>query len=138
MKMTFRLLVLVTLLSAQNCSKPSGGNSNPPPVITGGTFRNPLLTSGPDPWVIQKDSTYYYTHTLGNRISLWKTKTISDLKNAPVFPAWSPPAAGANSKNVWAPELHLLNTKWYLYYTAGSGDLSTQRTFVLENSSADP
>ena len=39
---------------------------------------------------------------------------------------------------MWAPELHYLENKWYLYYTAGSGDLGTQRTFVLENASANP
>ncbi len=38
-----------------------------------------------------------------------------------------------------SPELHYLNNKWYAYYTAGaSTDLSTQRTFVVENESDDP
>ncbi|MFT3845713.1 MAG: glycoside hydrolase family 43 protein [Lacibacter sp.] len=109
------------------------------PVVSDSTFINPLLNSGPDPWVIQKDSFYYYMHTLGNRIDIWKTKSMSLLKNAPVSTVWLLPASGANSRNIWAPELHYINSKWYLYYTAGSsGDLNTQRTFVLENNSADP
>ncbi len=103
------------------------------------SFINPLLQSGPDPWVIQKDSMYYYLHTLGNRIGIYKTKAISDLKNATATTVWVSTGTGANSKNIWAPELHWLNDKWYIYYTAGATpDLSTQRSFVLENSSRDP
>jgi GH43 family beta-xylosidase len=113
------------------------GGTNPP--LPSNTFTNPLLPSGPDPWIIKKDSYYYYTNTLGNRIALWRTTKVSDLKNALIQNIWTAPASGANSKNVWAPELHLLNNKWYVYYTAGgSTDLSTQRTFVIENSNADP
>jgi hypothetical protein len=39
-------------------------------------FSNPLLPSGADPWSIYKDGFYYYTHTLGNRIDIWKTKDL--------------------------------------------------------------
>lgn len=131
------ILLLVTYVTL-SCDKGNGGGSNPPPPPAN-TFTNPLLPSGPDPWIIKKDNNYYYTHTLGNRIALWKTTKVSDLKNAPVQTVWSAPATGPNSKNIWAPELHFINNKWYLYYTAGSStDLQTQRTFVLENSNADP
>ena len=111
-----------------------------PPIVEGdSTFINPLLNSGPDPWVFEKDSIYYYMHTLGNRIDIWKTKSMSNLKNASIKTVWIVPSTGSHSRNIWAPELHLINDKWYIYYTAGaSDDLSTQRTFVLENSSTDP
>ena len=132
----FFLLSFISV--AISCGKGNGsGGTNPPPPAN--TFTNPLLPSGPDPWIIKKDNYYYYTNTLGNRIALWRTTKVSDLKNALIQNIWTAPAVGASSKNVWAPELHLLNNKWYVYYTAGSStDLSTQRTFVLENSNADP
>lgn len=130
------LFILVAILTTVSCDRNSNGGPNPPPPAT--TFTNPLLPSGPDPWIVEKNDVYYYTHTLGNRITLWKTTKVSELKNAGGQPVWYAPQAGANSKNVWAPELHNIGGKWYLYYTAGSGDLSTQRTFVLENASADP
>jgi GH43 family beta-xylosidase len=78
-------------------------------------------------------------NTQGSQVSILKTKALSQLNRAEVTVAYKAPASGADSKNIWAPELHFLNNKWYIYYTAGSsGDLSTQRMFVLENSNADP
>ncbi|MHA4842581.1 glycoside hydrolase family 43 protein [Flavitalea antarctica] len=136
-----KYFLLGLLVSALGCDKGSGsGNPSVPPTpVPVNTFTNPLLGSGPDPWVIRKGDSYYYTHTQGNKISLWKTSRMSDLKNAPVQTVWSTPSGAANSFNVWAPELHFIENKWYLYYTAGaSQDLATQRIFVLENPSEDP
>ena len=59
------------------------------------------------------------------------------LLKIPVF-LFRPAAGSPNSENVWAPEIHFLDNKWYLYYTAGAGPDITQRTWVLENSNADP
>lgn len=134
------LFFLLLLVATESCKKP--GNVYVPPVYippTETTFINPLLSSGPDPWVIKKDSFYYYTHTSGDKIRVWRTKSMSQLKNASDQTIWSKPSTGANSQNVWAPELHFLDGKWYTYYTAGATtDQATQRTFVLENSSTDP
>nr|WP_257845397.1 glycoside hydrolase family 43 protein [Sphingomonas sp. J344] len=105
------------------------------------TFANPLLSSGPDPWVTSHDGVYYYTHTLGKRIALWRTRDIADLANAEQKTVWTPPATGLNAHSIWAPELHRMNGKWYIYYTAtaaGSRDDRNRGVFVLENASADP
>ena len=129
------------LLFIVSCSKENTAPAPPPPppVNTEKTFTNPLLSSGPDPWVIQKDSFYYYTQTSGDRIRLWKTKSMSRLNFVTPVTVWTKPATGPNSENVWAPEMHFIDNKWYIYYTAGSGDINTtQRLFVLENASPDP
>ncbi|MBX0292325.1 glycoside hydrolase family 43 protein [Hymenobacter sp. HSC-4F20] len=106
-----------------------------------GTFRNPLRNDGPDPWVTQHRGYYYYTNTTGSNITLWKTKALSQLRDAPAAVVWTPPATGPNSRDIWAPELHFLDGKWYLYYTAtdqaSPGD-NARYVFVLENASADP
>ena len=47
-----------------------------------GTFTNPLLESGADPWVFYHDGYYYYTNTLSNKIGIWRTKDLSELKTA--------------------------------------------------------
>lgn len=139
MSYRFWILYLFLVIASASCDKKSATGTTPPPVIPPNTFSNPLLSSGPDPWIIQKDNSYYYTHTLGNRIAIWKTAKVSELKNASQQTIWTAAATGSNSKNVWAPELHFLNGKWYMYYTAGATtDLKTQRLFVLENANADP
>ena len=61
------------------------------------TFTNPLLPSGPDPWVAQRDGWYYYTHTLGDRIALWKTRDIARLAEASPVTVWRAPKNGPNS-----------------------------------------
>lgn len=109
-------LLLLFFISFQSCEKKSG-STPPPPPPPANTFSNPLLSSGPDPWVIKKDNFYYYTHTLGNRIAIWKTAKMSELKNVSSQTVWNAPATGSNSKNVWAPELHYISGKWYAYYT---------------------
>jgi GH43 family beta-xylosidase len=102
------------------------------------TFTNPLLPSGADPWSIYRNGYYYYTHTTGHNITLWKTKSLSQLKTAPSKVVWTPPATGPNSHDIWAPELHFLNGKWYLYYAADAGTNQSHRLWVLENASPDP
>ena len=46
------------------------------------TFTNPLLPSGPDPWVEYHDGTYYYMNTTTKNLTLWKTRNMADLKFA--------------------------------------------------------
>lgn len=107
---------------------------NPP---AGSTFINPIM-NGSDPWIVQRGNTYYYSHTLGNRIALWKSTSVSKMASAPSVVIFNPALGQPFAANVWAPELHWLNDKWYVYFTGGAGPDETQRTWVLENSSADP
>lgn len=102
------------------------------------TFSNPLLPSGADPWCIYKDGYYYYTNSTGKNICIWKTKNIAGLKSAPVTIIYTPPANQPYSKELWAPELHFIYGKWYVYFAADDGNNVNHRLWVLENESADP
>src|SRR3546814_19763088 len=75
------------------------------------SFTNPLLSSGPDPWITQVDGVYYYTHTLGDRLMLWRTDNIADLAKAEKRVVWKPPAKGPNAHSIWAPELPRIDGK---------------------------
>ena len=111
------------------------------PRTSPATFTNPLLASGPDPWVVEDRGVFYYTHTLGDRIALWRTRDVTDLAHAEQRTVWTPPASGPNAHRIWAPELHRLNGRWFLYYSAtaaGFDDDAHRGVFVLENRSADP
>jgi len=135
----YRLLAftVATMLLFTGCGKSNGGGTPAPPPAPTKTFVNPLQ-NGADPWVIKKEGLYYYTQTLGNRVALWKTTALSKLGTTVSTEVFRPVPGALNAENVWAPELHFLDNKWYLYYTAGAGPDSTQRTWVLENSNADP
>lgn len=102
------------------------------------SFTNPLLPSGADPWSIHKNGYYYYTHTTGNSLVLWKTKSLADLKTAEKKTIFVPPMGTGYSKQLWAPELHFINNKWYLYFAADSGRNESHRIWVLENAAEDP
>ena len=106
--------------------------SNPP------TFTNPLLPSGPDPWVTYRDGYYYYMHTTGVNLTLWKTRNIADLSTTAGKVVWTPPADGPYSRDIWAPEIHFLQGRWYIYFSADGGVNQTHRVWVIENSSPDP
>lgn len=90
----------------------------------------------PDPNIVYHNGYYYYSGTSGSGITLKKAQTLEGLKHTPSVKVFSS-GNGAPCCDFWAPELHRLDNKWYIYYTAkysGEG----QRTYVIENSSDDP
>ncbi|WP_295768575.1 glycoside hydrolase family 43 protein [uncultured Mucilaginibacter sp.] len=128
----FKPLAVITVLLL-NATTTLHAQSVPPK-----TFTNPILPSGADPWIIHKDGHYYYTNTQGNRLSIWKTKNIADLANAEKKTVWTPTAGTLYSRNIWAPELHFLQNKWYMYFAADDGKNENHRLYVLENANPDP
>ncbi|GAA4792643.1 glycoside hydrolase family 43 protein [Olivibacter ginsenosidimutans] len=105
----------------------------------GCAFTNPLIPSGADPYSTYYKGYYYYTNSVGgDRIILKKTKSLADLKNAETKTIWMPPPNTMHSKELWAPEIHHIDGKWYAYYAADNGDNNHHRMYVLENVSEDP
>jgi len=105
------------------------------------TFANPLLPSGPDPWITRDGDTYYYMHTLGNRLAIRRTTDVARLAEAAEVTVWTPPGTGPNAQSIWAPELHRIGGRWYIYYSAaaaGHDDDDHRGIFVLENAARDP
>src|SRR5690349_15846383 len=111
---------------------------NPVLVTVTAALVNPLMTSGPDPWVTWRDGYYYHMHTTGSNLTIWKTPSIAELGTAESKVVWRPPASGPYSKQVWAPELHYLRGKWYIYFAADEGTNASHRIWVVENDSKDP
>ena len=102
------------------------------------TFTNPVLPSGADPYSTYYNGYYYYTHSLGDKLVLWKTANLADLSKAETKLIWSPPRGTAWSAEIWAPEFHIIDKKWYVYFAADDGDNKNHRMYVLENTSEDP
>lgn len=103
----------------------------------GDYYNNPLLDRGPDPWALYHNGYYYYMNTTQNDLQLRKTKDITDLRHAQVKTIWTP-TDPANSHDLWAPEIHFMQGKWYVYYAADDGNSDNHQLYVLENDSPDP
>ncbi|MET8761927.1 family 43 glycosylhydrolase [Lentzea sp. NPDC004782] len=106
------------------------------------TFTNPIKRSGPDPW-LQYYNGYYYlaTTTWNSTITMRRSRTLAGLSTAADTTVFSLSGRPNGCCNMWAPEFHLLNGRWYLYYVAGQDvpDFNpTQRLHVLESSGSDP
>lgn len=141
------LMALICFACGQEVNPPEQKEPDPvqnEPADQVKTFTNPLLTRGADPWVIQKDGYYYYTHTNGKNIELRSARKMEDLADSDPLVVWQPEENQEYSRQLWAPELHYLDGKWYVYFAASydSGEENSlnenRRMFVIENESASP
>lgn len=84
---------------------------------------------------------YYLIATVPeyDRIVIRKANTINGLKDAKETEVWHKHDKGAMSYHIWAPELHRIDGKWYIYFAAGEAeDIWKIRMWVLSNPSDDP
>jgi GH43 family beta-xylosidase len=103
------------------------------------TFTNPV-GEGQDPWVIKKDGYYYFIESKKGGIYVsTNTKLINIKKHEKRV--WTPPPKGWNHANIWAPELHYIDGKWYIYYAAApvaGSPFIHQRSGVLQSVTQNP
>ncbi|HEY0002408.1 MAG TPA: family 43 glycosylhydrolase [Actinoplanes sp.] len=106
------------------------------------TFVNPIKRNGPDPWLQYYDGYYYLaTTTWNSTITMRRSATLAGLANATETTVFNLAGRANGCCNMWAPEFHLINGHWYLYYVAGQNVTDynpTQRLHVLESSGTDP
>ncbi|MES3022165.1 MAG: family 43 glycosylhydrolase [Pseudomonadota bacterium] len=105
-------------------------------------FANPLVRQRADPHVVlHTDGYYYFTATVPeyDRIELRRARSLDDLSKAESRVVWRKHAAGPMSAHIWAPELHFIDGKWRIYFTAGRADAIWEiRLYTLETSAANP
>jgi GH43 family beta-xylosidase len=101
---------------------------------------NPIISApAADPWMIFHGGFYYFCESRNNTtIHIRKAKHLLDIGKDVGAQVWAPPKRGMNSKNVWAPELHFIGNKWYIYYAADNGKNENHRMWVLESETSDP
>jgi GH43 family beta-xylosidase len=102
------------------------------------TFSNPVAVRGADPWVIQHDGNYFYCQSRGGSVSVSKSERLVDIGKSRGVRVWTPPRGTVYSRELWAPELHYLCGKWFIYLAADDGDNANHRMFVLEGTAQDP
>ena len=75
-----------------------------------------------DPYVYRHtDGTYYFTASVPSYdgIVLRKSNVLEELAQAEEKMIWKKHESGPMSYHIWAPELHYLFGKWYIYFAAG-------------------
>lgn len=106
------------------------------------TYKNPLIEQRADPWVYKHtDGYYYFTGSVPkyDRIEVRRAKTIHGLADAEPVTVWKKYESGPMSANIWAPEIHFCDGKWYIYFAAGRADqIFDIRMYALENASENP
>ncbi len=102
------------------------------------SFTNPVCARGADPWVVRWGNAYYYCRSAGGRIRVSRAERLQDIGKEEGIVVWTPPPRGPYSKELWAPELHRLGGRWYVYVAADDGNNHNHRMIVLEGDADDP
>ncbi|OTP10283.1 alpha-L-arabinofuranosidase [Enterococcus sp. 10A9_DIV0425] len=110
------------------------------------TYKNPIVLERADPWIYKHtDGYYYFTGSLPGyqSIELRRAKSIDTLQEAETLLIWHAHESGPMSQLIWAPEIHYIQGKWYVYFAASDHEEIRDkdhhhRMFVIENESVDP
>lgn len=104
-------------------------------------FTNPIKTrDGSDPFMVFYEGMYYLTTTTWKNIAITASPAIEGLKTATPKVVWSDNTP-SRCCNVWAPEMHKIDGRWYIYYTAspsGSDFVQRLRVYVLQGGAEGP
>ncbi|SNS11734.1 Beta-xylosidase, GH43 family [Sphingomonas laterariae] len=107
--------------------------------------QNPLVRQRADAQIFRHDDGYYYmTGSVPeyDRLVLRRSRTLAGLATAEERVLWRHLASGPLSGFIWAPELHLIDGKWIVYFAAGpSGggeDVFRIRTWAVICDGPDP
>lgn len=122
-------------------SGPVLGAGAPAPAVP----TDPLVRQRADAQIFRHTDGYYYmTASVPeyDRLVLRRSRTLAGLSTAKEAVLWRHLASGPLSGFIWAPELHLIDGRWVMYFAAGpSGggeDVFRIRTYVLACRGADP
>lgn len=94
----------------------------------------------PDPWICQANGKFYLTFTGNDRVPLWEADSLMDFYDRPLRgPIYNAPLYGPQSERLWAPELHCLRGRWYVYFAGADSRIGNKshRMYVLGGPAAE-
>ncbi|RDI88372.1 hypothetical protein Vi05172_g1419 [Venturia inaequalis] len=107
-------------------------------------YNNAVLTitdiSTPDPHVTFSHGVYHLVYTAGDRVEIWSSQDLLQLgQTCKKTTLWRPPPNTPYSADIWAPELHALNGRWYIYVACADPQHGNKshRMYVLGGPSAN-
>ena len=109
-------------------------------------YKNPIVIQRADPCIYKHtDGYYYFTASVPSfdYIELRRAKKINDLQDAEKVAVWKKHELGEMSELIWAPEIHYINNKWYIYFAAApdknvTGITFNHKMYVIECENENP
>lgn len=105
-------------------------------------YNEPWILQRADPYVYRhSDGTYYFTASIPayDCIALRCADSLAGLPEAEEKVVWRKHESGPMSEHIWAPEIHYVFGKWYIYFAGGEKeDIWNIRPYVLECQGDDP
>jgi len=112
-------------------------------------YANPFITERADPYIVDGENGYYYFTASYpaygsvdkgyDRIVLRCSQEIAGLASAEEKTIWKAHSSGIMAKHIWAPEMHKIGGKWYIFFAAGaSSDVWAIRPYVLRCEGDNP
>ncbi|HKS33022.1 MAG TPA: family 43 glycosylhydrolase [Enterobacteriaceae bacterium] len=107
---------------------------------------NPFIEQRADPFILRHEGEYYFIASVPeyDRLEIRRSTTLEGLRDAPGVVVWRKPDSGPMSHLIWAPELHVIDGKWVIYFAAAHTQafdalgMFQHRMFVLECADSDP
>ncbi len=104
-------------------------------------YNTPFIAQRADPYVLFMDGVYYFTASIPayDGIVLRCADSLEGLRTTPETEIWHRHEKGVMSQHIWAPELHRIDGRWYVYFAAGErDDIWKIRPWVIRCESDDP
>ncbi len=104
-------------------------------------WTNPLIPRRADPHLSLVGGRYWFTASVPSydAIEIRSADTIAGLASADTRVIWRKHEHGPMSWHVWAPELHRIDGRWFVYFAAAErDDIWKLRMHVLECVGPDP
>ena len=100
---------------------------------------NPILPApAADPWVVQHGGIWFALLAEERTLQLRAAATLRELSLSEPKIIWRAPASGPFSRHIWAPEMHRIAGRWFIYLAADDGKNKNHRMWVLEAGGANP
>ena len=95
------------------------------------------LGGGCDPWFYEHEGKYYYCYSLGNGMGVKSSDSLADLFDAEGRRVYTAPSGEMYSSDYWAPEMHFIDGRWYIYVAADDGKNENHRMYVFSCDTPD-
>lgn len=102
-----------------------------------GTELTMPLGGGCDPWFYEQGGKYYHCYSVGNGVGVKCADSLAELWNTPGRTVYTGPGGTEYSSDYWAPELHFIDGRWYIYVCADDGANEHHRMYVLSSDTPD-